>query len=58
MTAVAGGGTQLHGDAGRSHGSTAAAHAAGALVYHLQRLIVMIVPFVNGFFGSPASGDL
>jgi hypothetical protein len=39
-----------------SHGSTAAAHASGALVYHLTQS-VSIVPFVNGFFGSPASGS-
>ena len=37
------------------YGSTAAAHDAGALVYHLQRSVV-IVPFARGFFGSPASG--
>jgi hypothetical protein len=37
-----------------SFGSTGAAHAAAALMYHLRRLIV-IVPFVKGFFGSPAS---
>jgi hypothetical protein len=37
-----------------SHNSTAAAHAAGALVYALKRTI-SIVPFVKGFFGSPAS---
>lgn len=39
-----------------SHGSTAAAHASGALVYHLQKNVT-IVPFVEGFFGSPASGS-
>ena len=39
-----------------SHGSTAAAHLAAALVYHLTRNVT-IVPFVNGFFGSPASGS-
>ncbi len=37
------------------YGSAAASHNAGALVYHLQRSVV-IVPFVRGFFGSPASG--
>ena len=37
------------------YGSTAAGHDGGALVYQLQRSIV-IVPFVRGFFGSPASG--
>jgi Putative phage tail protein len=39
-----------------SHGSTAAAYAAGTLVYPLQR-DVTIVPFVTDFFGSPASGS-
>lgn len=39
-----------------SHGSTAAAHAAGVAVYLLKRNVA-IVPFVKGFFGSPASGS-
>jgi hypothetical protein len=39
-----------------SHGSTAVAHAAGILIYILQRAIIT-VPFVKGFFGSPASGS-
>ncbi len=39
-----------------SHGSIAAAHAAGALIYHLQENVT-IVPFVTDFFGSPASGS-
>jgi hypothetical protein len=42
-----------------SHGSTAAAHSivpTPALVYHLTRNVA-IVPFVPGFFGSPASGS-
>jgi len=39
-----------------SHGSTAAAHAAGIPVYALTRVITT-VPFVKGFFGSPASGS-
>ncbi len=39
-----------------SHGSTASAHVVGALVYNLTRN-VSIVPFVPGFFGSPASGN-
>lgn len=39
-----------------SHGSSAAAHAVGVLVYNLTRN-VSIVPFVPGFFGSPASGN-
>ena len=53
VTDVASGGTQYQVVRG-SFGSTAAAHAAATLVYHLHRLIVM-VPFVRGFFGSPAS---
>ncbi len=39
-----------------SHGSTAAAHVAAAPIYHLQKN-VSIMPFVNDFFGSPASGS-
>ncbi|HXP87516.1 MAG TPA: phage tail protein [Bryobacteraceae bacterium] len=39
-----------------SQGSTAAAHIAGTLVYHLKRN-TSIIPFVPGFFGSPASGN-
>lgn len=39
-----------------SQGSSTAAHAAATLVYHLKRDI-SIVPFVPGFFGSPASGS-
>ena len=39
-----------------SHGSIAAAHAAGVAIYHLQ-MDVSIVPFVADFFGSPASGS-
>ncbi len=54
VTGVSGGGTQYQVIRG-SYGSTAAAHVAGALLYHLRRSIV-IVPFVRGFFGSPASG--
>jgi hypothetical protein len=37
-------------------GTTAAVHAAAVPIYALE-LNVSIVPFVNGFFGSPASGD-
>ncbi len=37
-------------------GTTAAAHAVGVPIYALDANI-SIVPFVNGFFGSPASGD-
>lgn len=36
-------------------GSSAASHSAGAAVYHLQRTTA-VMPFVRGFFGSPASG--
>jgi hypothetical protein len=39
-----------------SHGSTATAHAAGVKIYHLKKNVT-IVPFVPGFFGSPASGS-
>lgn len=39
-----------------SHGSIAAAHDAGAAIYHLQKK-VSIMPFVRDFFGSPASGS-
>ncbi len=55
VTGTSGGGTIYTVTRG-SHGSTAAAYAAGTLVYHLK-LSVTIVPFVNGFFGSPASGS-
>src|SRR5580704_10181271 len=54
VTGVASGGTQYQVTRG-SYGSTAAAHSAATLLYHLRRSIV-IVPFVRGFFGSPASG--
>jgi hypothetical protein len=37
-------------------GTTAAVHSSGALIYALETNI-SIVPFVSGFFGSPASGD-
>jgi hypothetical protein len=53
VSAVASGGAQYT-VIRASFGSTGAAHAAAALMYHLRRLIV-IVPFVKGFFGSPAS---
>jgi hypothetical protein len=39
-----------------SHGSTAASHNPGDPIYHLQRNVT-IMPFVPGFFGSPASGS-
>src|SRR5579875_1161270 len=55
VIAVQNGGSQFQVSRG-SHGSTATAHSAGALVYPLQR-DVTIVPFVEDFFGSPASGS-
>lgn len=39
-----------------SHGSTPAAHSAGAFVYQLSENVT-IMPFVEDFFGSPASGS-
>jgi hypothetical protein len=41
-----------------SHGSSAAAHGTTppTIIYHLKRNVT-IVPFVNDFFGSPASGS-
>ena len=53
VSAVASGGIQYQVIRG-SFESTAAAYAAATPVYHLRRVIVM-VPFVKGFFGSPAS---
>jgi hypothetical protein len=55
VSATSGGGT-IYTVARGSHGSTAAVHAGGSLVYHLKRGI-WIAPFVRGFFGSPASGS-
>jgi hypothetical protein len=55
VTQVLGGGTQYVVERG-AYESTAAAHAAGTLVYHLTRGI-FVVPFAKGFFGSPASGS-
>ncbi len=49
------GGTQYQVTRG-SLGSTASAHAAAIPIYHLS-LNVTIVPFVDDFFGSPASGS-
>jgi len=54
VTATAGGGTSYTVTRG-TEGSTAAAHAAGVLIYHLNE-DVTIVPFIDDFFGSPASG--
>jgi len=53
VMAVASGGTQYQVVRG-SFGSTAVSHAAATLAYHLQRTVVTM-PFVKGFFGSPAS---
>jgi hypothetical protein len=39
-----------------AYGSTAADHEAGVPVFHLDRR-VSVMPFVKGFFGSPASGS-
>ena len=39
-----------------SQGSIAASHSAGDPVYALQRTVI-VVPFVPGFWGSPASGS-
>lgn len=55
VSATASGGT-VYTVARGSHGSTAATHLATVLIYHLARNVT-IVPFVNGFFGSPASGS-
>ncbi len=55
VTAVNGGGTQYEVARGR-YNSTAASHAAGADIYHLER-DVRVIPFAHGFFGSPASGS-
>ena len=53
VSAVLAGGTQYHVIRG-AFGSMASAHDTAAPVYHLRRLVV-VVPFVRGFFGSPAS---
>jgi hypothetical protein len=39
-----------------AYGTTAADHSAGVPVYHLERR-VSVMPFVKGFFGTPASGS-
>jgi hypothetical protein len=39
-----------------AYGSTASPHDADAGVYRLERR-VLVVPFVKGFFGTPASGS-
>lgn len=55
VTAVTGGGLHCVVTRG-AYDSTAAAHTAGTLVYHLQKK-VFVMPFVKDFFGSPASGS-
>jgi hypothetical protein len=55
VTGTASGGSQYTVVRG-SHGSTAASHGADAAIYHLGRNVT-IMPFVPGFFGSPASGS-
>jgi hypothetical protein len=54
VTGVTGGGAQYQMARG-GYGSTAVPHDVGKPLYHLRRSVV-IVPFVRGFFGSPASG--
>jgi len=39
-----------------SHGTEAISHAAGTLVYRLERK-VSVLPFPKGFWGSPSSGS-
>ena len=53
VTAIASGGLSLIVTRG-FHGSTAAGHSAGALVYALQRTTA-VIPFITGFFGTAAS---
>ena len=55
VVAALSGGTQYQVTRG-SLGSTAAAHSATIPIYHLA-INVTIVPFVDDFFGSPASGS-
>ena len=55
VVSTSGGGT-VYQVARGSHGSTAAGHSATTAIYHLG-LNVTIVPFVEDFFGSPASGS-
>lgn len=52
---VLSGGAEYHVLRG-AQGSTAEPHAIGAPLYHLERSTV-VIPFVRGFFGSPASGS-
>ncbi|MGI8990137.1 MAG: phage tail protein [Bryobacteraceae bacterium] len=39
-----------------AHGTTAAAHSTGTVIYGLNRTVT-IVPFIRNFFGSPSSGS-
>ena len=55
VTAAVSGGTEYQVNRG-AYGSAGAAHLAGAAIYHLSRNVT-IVPFVDDFFGSPASGS-
>jgi hypothetical protein len=55
VVSVASGGTQYTVARGAEN-TTAAAHAASTPIYALERS-VSVIPFVDGFFGSPASGD-
>ena len=55
MQSLQSGGLQLTITRG-AHGSVAAAHAAGAIVYLLERTTV-IAAFVSAFFASPASAN-
>ena len=52
---VLSGGTEYHVLRG-VQGSTAVTHAAGDSIYHLERTAA-VIPFVRGFFGSPAGGS-
>jgi hypothetical protein len=55
VTAVASGGL-VYSVARGAEGSTAATHAAAAVIYHLSSNVT-IMPFVDDFFGSPSSGS-
>jgi hypothetical protein len=55
IASVVSGGLQYQVTRGED-GTTAAAHLSGVPIYALEAN-VSIVPFVSGFFGSPASGD-
>jgi len=55
VVSIVSGGLQYHVTRG-AEGTTAAAHSTTVPIYALAA-DVSIVPFVSGFFGSPASGD-